>query len=182
MRQGDGRNFLLVSDKTYDIISVNVLDPYLPGSSSLYTVDFWREAREHLRPGGVYTQLFWGEDVDMLVAGLERVFPTVLYFPAYGGTSYNVVAFREPAPQELTADLSRLSSEARRQLEAIEGGEVEQVLPRLLQQAWVLGEDMRKLAAGYAGPLHTDWHPVLEYRWAHGVTGVSPLDSPLVQY
>ena len=61
--QGDGRHDLAASSRRYDIISTNVLDPYLPGSSSLYTVEFWQLVAERLKPGGVFTQLFWGEDL-----------------------------------------------------------------------------------------------------------------------
>ena len=86
LSQGDGRHYLVTSPRNYDIISVNVLDPYLPGSSSLFTVDFWELARSRLRPGGVYTAQLWGVDLELLSRGMREVFPTVLYFPAYGGT------------------------------------------------------------------------------------------------
>jgi len=180
--QGDGRHDLLAAADPYDVISVNVLDPYLPGSSSLYTVDFWREARSRLRPGGVYTQLFWGEDVDLLLRGMLAVFPRVLLFPAYGGTSYNVVAFRDADATPPSFHLERLGSSARRALAEVEGGEAEVVLPRLLAEATALTLRMTQEALRGEGPLHTDDRPILEYRWAHGAAGVSPLDSPLVVY
>jgi spermidine synthase len=180
--QGDGRHDLAASSQRYDIISTNVLDPYLPGSSSLYTVDFWELAAQRLKPGGVFTQLFWGEDLGLLVKGINRVFPTVLYFPAYGNTSYNLVAFREPVqPDALVVAFDRLSPAAAREIARVEGGEVERVLSGLLAQSWQHRTRLNALAERTPGPIHTDDRPVLEYRWAHGVDGVFFLDSPLVQ-
>ncbi len=181
--QGDGRQALLASGRSWDIISVNVLDPYLPGSSSLYTTDFWRQARDRLNPGGVYTQLFWGEDVGLLARGMATVFPAVYYFPAYGGTSFNVIAFRDPTDLEAkTPQFERAGDRARREWERIEGGQPEAVFARLLEQARRAGGQVDRLALEAHGPLHTDNRPVLEYRWAHGVEGVSHFDSPMIQH
>ena len=180
LAQGDGRHFLLNSPKRYDIVSVNVLDPYLPGSSSLYTVDFWELVKERLTPGGVMTQLFWGEDLPLLVRGLKSVFPTVLYFPCYGDTSFNVVAFADgTTPPELR--LERLS---RPVLSEIAGMTVQDPLIHLqreMERAAAAGRRLEAEALSVPGPLHTDDLPLLEYRWAHGVSGISILDSPLVE-
>ncbi len=181
--QGDGRQVLLSSDRQWDIISVNVLDPYLPGSSGLYTLDFWRQARERLNPGGVYTQLFWGADLGMLVRGISQVFPRVYYFPVYGGTSFNVVAFRdEPESFDPVAHFERAGPDARREWIRVAGEEPEAMFPALLGQAEWAGVQLERLAAEYRGPLHTDDRPVLEFRWSHGFDGVSPFDSPLIVF
>jgi hypothetical protein len=161
---------------------VNVLDPYLPGSSALYTVDFWQIARDHLKKGGVFTQLFWGEDLDLLVRGLRTVFPTALYFPAYGNTSFNVVAFAEPVTSStLSLKLERLTPEIENQILEMTGSEAAYLFKGLLEQAWRIHPAFERLAARTEGRLHTDNHPILEYRWAHGVHNVSNLDSPLVE-
>ena len=181
--QGDGRQALLGSDRTWDIISVNVLDPYLPGSSALYTLEFWQQARDRLNPGGVYTQLFWGADVGLLVRGISQVFPEVHYFPAYGGTSFNIVAFRDaPGANGLTPRFERAGAEARREWLRVEGLEPEEAFPRLVAQSLRAYEQIERLTHGARGPLHTDDRPILEYRWSHGAAGVSPFDSPLILY
>ena len=182
LAQGDGRQALVSSDRTYDIINVNVLDPYLPGSSGLYTVDFWREARARLEPGGVFTQLFWGEDLPLLVRGIQEVFPTVLYVPAYGETSHIVVAFRDETPHDIVPRLERLSPDARRALVALEQGTPEETLAEVVRKAFSTIDEIQAVGRSSTGPLHTDRHPVLEYRWSHGVAGISIMDSPLVQY
>ncbi len=182
LRQGDGRHHLTTSQKSYDIISVNVLDPYLPGSSSLYTVEFWKTARDHLKPGGVYTQLLWGADGSLLVRGLQTVFPTVLYFPAYGDSAYNIVAFRDKVTEvDLRRHDSRRGPGAVREIQVIAPGDPSRVFEDLVSDAWRRGPHFDELARGSKGRLHTDDLPVLEYRWAHGAPGVSILDSPLVK-
>jgi spermidine synthase len=185
LRQGDGRHVLLTSSRAYDIISVNVLDPYLPGSSALYTTDFYRATRAHLQPGGVLTQLLWGSDLDLLVRGLRSVFPDALFFPAYGGTAFNVVAFRDPVDRaRLRFHLERLTPAARRELtqvSAVHGrvADPDALMPALLQFSLELTARLERRARAHTGPLHADDRPVLEYRWAHGSPGVSVLDSPL---
>ncbi|MEW6360285.1 MAG: fused MFS/spermidine synthase [Planctomycetota bacterium] len=179
--QGDGRHYLAASHERYDIISVNVLDPYLPGSSSLYTVDFWELARDRLSDGGAYTQLFWGEDVPLLVKGMRKVFPTLLFFPAYGGTSYNVVAFKEPLRQEqVRLHMDRLGPRAAAAIRAVTGDDPAAHLARLLPQAWDIQRRLMQEADRAPGRCHTDNFPILEYRWAHGEGRVSALDSPLI--
>ncbi|MBL4867392.1 MAG: fused MFS/spermidine synthase [Pseudomonadales bacterium] len=181
--QGDGRHILVASDKTYDIISVNVLDPYLPGSASLYTVDLWQEVYDHLRPGGVYTQLFWGDDVSLLIKGLNTVFPTVLYFSAYGNTSLNVIGFKNPVtPETAMLHLERIDPNAKIALqEILDTQNINKTLHELLATAWENRGKLNKLAEANPSPLHTDDFPILEFRWAHGVEHVSVFDSPLVE-
>lgn len=52
---GDGRHYLQTSPKKYDLISCDPTHPIL-GSGSLYTVDYFRQCREHLKPGGMVSQ------------------------------------------------------------------------------------------------------------------------------
>ena len=181
--QGDGRHALVTSDKTYDIISVNVLDPYLPGSSSLYTVGFWQEVYDHLRPGGVYTQLFWGNDIPLLVKGLNTVFPTVLYFPAYGNTSFNVIGFKEKvSPTSVFLHLNRIGFKANKALQDIlYTSKPKEILNQQLMESFNIQRYCNRLAKENSNPLHTDDLPILEFRWVHGVDSVSVFDSPLVK-
>jgi predicted membrane-bound spermidine synthase len=178
--QGDGRHYLVSSPHQYDIISVNVLDPYLPGSSSLFTVDFWETVHDRLRPGGVFTGLFWGADVDLLSRGLKTVFPDMLYFPAYDGTAFNIVVFRDALPDAgPSLHLDRLSLVAQFAVGGLMGGDPATALRDELDRA--LAYDPGPVDAATASSrLHTDDFPVLEYRWFHGVEWVSILDSPMV--
>jgi len=178
--QGDGRHYLALSKRHYDIISVNVLDPYLPGSSSLYTVEFWKMARTHLSPGGVYTQLFWGDDIALLVKGLRRVFPLVYFFPAYGGTAYNIVAFCEHDPDRISVHWNRLNPKASVAIEQIAREAPEIHIRKNFNQARLSRKQFIRRSDKVKSVCHTDNTPVLEYRWLHGFESVTLFDSPLI--
>ncbi len=52
---GDGRHYLQLSSKKYDLISCDPTHPIL-GSGNLYTSDYFALCREHLNPGGMVSQ------------------------------------------------------------------------------------------------------------------------------
>lgn len=164
--RGDGYHKLMTTSSTYDVISVNVLDPHLPGSSALYTVDFWRTARRRLNRGGVLTQLIWGDDaVPVLVRGLQSVFPTVRYYPAYGGSAYNAIAFRDlVADADMRLHLDRVGHRSEDALTKLLGTQWSEKLRGVLLQTSYETEYLDRRAAKNVGRLHTRNFPVLEYR------------------
>jgi spermidine synthase len=91
----DGRHFLATTPERYDIISINVSDPYLPGSSSLFSSEFYEMARSRLKPGGVLAQHIFGPDIASLYHGIHEVFPYVKAIPAYGN-GLTLIASAEP--------------------------------------------------------------------------------------
>jgi spermidine synthase len=95
IRITDGRHFLATTPERYDVISINVSDPYLPGSSSLFSREFYELARSRLTPGGVLAQHIFGPDMASLYHGIHEVFPNVKGIPAYGN-GLTVIASMEP--------------------------------------------------------------------------------------
>jgi hypothetical protein len=158
---------------------VNVLDPYIPGSSGLFTVDFWRLARDHLEPGGVYSQLFWGPDIALLFMGLTRVFPHVLAYPSGYAGSYNVVASMEPFERDL--HLERLEApvlEAMQKFGIEDEEQAREYFEKARRRTAIARRRISRLVSEAGGrTLHTDDHPVLEYRWANKFDRVSIFDS-----
>src|SRR5262249_17893423 len=49
----DGRNFLLVTTRAYDVVSVDTLDPKHAGNGNLYTREFYELSRRVLSPRGI---------------------------------------------------------------------------------------------------------------------------------
>ena len=114
----DARHYLLTTDKMFDAITSDPFDPWVKGAATLYTVEFWEEAKAHLNPGGVITvfvQLYESslEAVKSEVATFFEVFPHGMVFAnlAYG-QGYDVVmlAQKEPAPIDLDEIDRKLSS------------------------------------------------------------------------
>jgi len=52
----DGRNFLMLSKRKYDVISMEISSIWFAGAASLYSRDFYRLAKTHLKEGGVLQQ------------------------------------------------------------------------------------------------------------------------------
>jgi hypothetical protein len=52
----DGRNFLMVEPRTYDLITLEISSIWFAGAASLYNADFYRMAKPHLAKGGVLQQ------------------------------------------------------------------------------------------------------------------------------
>jgi spermidine synthase len=52
----DGRNHLLGSQDTYDVIVSDLFVPWHAGTGSLYTIEHFRLVRSRLRPGGLFAQ------------------------------------------------------------------------------------------------------------------------------
>ena len=171
---GDGRRVLTYDDGRYDVIAVNVFDPYVPGSSRLFTTNFWRMAKGKLAEGGVYAQLLYGADNPLLTRGLERVFSTVLLFPAYKN-SHIAVAFDSPA-ERAQIHPGRITDRMRRAMASMG---VEQPVPHLRERLEKAEARADRVAAKSdpAAQLHTENWPLLEYRWSQGYDGVSMFDS-----
>jgi spermidine synthase len=77
----DGRNFMKLNAEPYDLIVQELFFPYASGTSSLYTVEHYREIRRNLAPGGIAAQ--WislsqigPEELRTLVATFQEVFPS----------------------------------------------------------------------------------------------------------
>ncbi len=114
----DGRRYLQTTRHKYDAIVVNVADPQTAQLNRFYTVEFFRTAREHLMPGGVFAiQMRSAEetlspDLKAFLRCIRRTlaeqFPYVVAIP--GGTIHFAAA---TSPNVLTADprvlLARMS-------------------------------------------------------------------------
>jgi spermidine synthase len=55
---GDGRNYASITDKTYDVISIDATSPKMAGNGALYAFDFYELLKRNLNPGGMVVQWF----------------------------------------------------------------------------------------------------------------------------
>ena len=95
----DGRNYLLRTDKVYDLITIEISSIWFAGSSNLYSRDFYSLVAKHLAPNGVFQQ--WIQfhhigsgEVSSSIATLRSVFPFVTVW--YAGGQGILVASRSP--------------------------------------------------------------------------------------
>ncbi len=87
---GDGRSFLRATSARYDVIISEPSNPWIQGMAGLFSVEFFTQARERLRPGGVMLQWLQTynlapEDLRMVVATFRSVFPVTSVWQPFVG-------------------------------------------------------------------------------------------------
>ncbi len=107
----DGRNFLLVTEQRYDVVSVDTLDPKHAGNGNLYTREFYELSRRVLRPGGIFVQWLPYHQVDnaslkMIARTFQRVYPhATLWLNRFKG-----YALLLGTPDPMRIDVARLAA------------------------------------------------------------------------
>ncbi len=82
----DGRNHVLISDKEYDVISIDATTPKMAGNGSLYTREFYELLHARLSPDGLVVQwlpfhLLSDGEMRMIAKTFMTAFPhTTLWF------------------------------------------------------------------------------------------------------
>jgi spermidine synthase len=76
----DARSYILTTPETFDIITSDPIHPWVRGSATLYTKEYFEMARKHLNPGGIVAQwvpLYETDDdtVKSEIATFFEVFP-----------------------------------------------------------------------------------------------------------
>jgi len=96
----DARNFLLQTDRQYDVITTDATHPSNASSWTLFTSEFYRQVKGHLAPGGVFLQ--WVPLHSMAIADylsvlrtFQSVFPNATLWYT-GGSHTLVLATPEP--------------------------------------------------------------------------------------
>ena len=157
----DGRNFLLSSRDTYQVITGDATHPTSSDSWVLYTKEFYQLSRARLSDDGIMAQWlpFHGlppEDYKTIVRTFQDVFP---HATLWRSSNYSIMV---GSIQPLVIDLAALEKKiapqrVRRSLEEIDLGNVFALLNSL-----VLDEEALRHYVG-EGPLNTDDHPHISF-------------------
>jgi spermidine synthase len=110
LRIDDGRHFLLTTDRKFDAITSDPFDTWVKGSATLYTREFFEEAKRHLKPGGVVT--VWAElyesgepAVKSAIATFLEVFPNgVIFGNPDRGRGYDLVLLGTVEPLRIDVE------------------------------------------------------------------------------
>ncbi len=158
----DGRNYLLTSRESYDVITSEPMPPRFAGVVNLYSREYYRLARERLRPGGIVVQwlplhLMTVEDAIAILRTVSDVFPEcTLWLHDLTG----IIVARRDEPVAL--DLARVAR-------ALASAPLREDLARLgigdpldLVRMHALGPGLIRRATARAAPI-TDEHPLLEF-------------------
>lgn len=75
MRVDDGRNYLMLTARRYDVITADLIHPIFAGSGNLYALEYFRLVRRVLNPGGMVLQWVAGTDAEYKI--IARTFLSV---------------------------------------------------------------------------------------------------------
>lgn len=147
MHLEDGRSLLLVGDRPYDLVTIELTSVWFAGAASLYSHEFYELVRSRLAPGGVLQQ--WVQlhhirprELGVIVRTLQEVFPHVALF--LGGEQGILVAGTSPLIAS-RARLARLDGQPHLK-ETLGGRSMESLLDELVSS----DEELRRLAADIA--------------------------------
>ena len=113
----DARHFILTTKEKFDIITSDPIHPWVKGSATLYTKEYFELVKQHLNPGGVVTQ--WvplyessAEVVKSEIATFFEAFPNgTVWGNDRNGEGYDVVLLgqHEPTRIDIEAMQNRLN-------------------------------------------------------------------------
>jgi spermidine synthase len=116
----DARHFVLTSNDKYDIITSDPIHPWVKGTATLYSKEYYELVKKHLNPGGVVTQ--WvplyesdPETVKSELATFFQVFPQgTIWGNDINGEGYDTVLLGQAEPAKINVDAmqARLSDPA----------------------------------------------------------------------
>jgi spermidine synthase len=161
----DARNYLYITRKKYDVISTDATNLQYKQNGSLYTREYFELMREALAEGGIACA--WipinltDEEFGTLVGTFRAVFPnTTLWFMDQLPTTFAVLI---GSPDRLEFDYARMQRAFEIEEVAEDLAEIGIYHPFQLIHFLYLDEfGVASLVDG--APLHTDDHPILEFR------------------
>lgn len=106
----DARHFVLTSKDKFDVITSDPIHPWVKGSSSLYSNEYFELVKQHLRPGGIVTQWVPLYESDLAtvksqLATFFDVFPNgTVWGNTINGEGYDLVLLGQVEPLDLNVD------------------------------------------------------------------------------
>lgn len=153
LRVDDGRNFLMMTRRKYDVITADIILPRHAGAGALYSREYFELVRNALAEGGLALQWNGGEtetEFKMLMRTFISVFPhTTLW-----GDGSLMLGSLKPF------ELSQSAFEARRRKPGFT--DLFDWDINTMRRLYVAGPDALRAFVG-EGPLLTDDKPVIEY-------------------
>jgi len=147
----DARHFVLTTPEKFDIITSDPIHPWVKGSATLYSREYFQLVKSHLNPGGVVTQ--WvplyesdPETVKSELATFFDVFPNgTIWANELDRGGYDVFLLGQNEPMRI--DLDKLEDRLAAPAQA-------RVLQSLREVGFRNGTDLFSVYAGQAQDLH----------------------------
>jgi spermidine synthase len=106
----DARHYIYTTKDTYDVITTDPIHPWVKGTSTLYSKQYYELVKQHLKPGGVVAQ--WlpiydsdPETIKIELATFFDVFPQgSIWSNNYKGDGYDLVLIGQTDPGPINVD------------------------------------------------------------------------------
>lgn len=172
----DGRNFLLLSRRRYDLITIEVTSLWISGEADLYNKEFYDLCRYHLGDHGVLQQwvaLHHLRDKDLLVIlnTAAQVFPHVAFFQSPDEGHGLLIA--SSSPLELDYRLIARFDKDPVALKALGVPSVWSLLGEMVlydRSFWRATSSLPRVVGLRPDLASTDFQPYLEYQVPKGIT------------
>ena len=156
MRVDDGRNFLTLTRKKYDLITADLIQPIHAGSNNVYSREYFEAVRAALKPGGMTMQ--WANGTEAEYKTICRTFQTVFPYTTVWGDGSLLLGTLEPLVLRESDYKWKLQSPGRKQGLVELGADT---FDKLLAM-YMAGPDELRAYLG-DGPILTDDRPLAEY-------------------
>lgn len=152
----DGRNYMMLTTRRYDVITADVIQPIYAGSGNLYSVEYFTLMRRVLNPGGLVLQ--WVPGTDAEYKTITRTFLSVFPETTAWADGSLLVGSVEPLRLRESDFAWKLQVPGRAQALRDLGIET---FERLLATYRAGPDELRAFVGG--GPVLTDDRPLAEY-------------------
>ena len=162
----DGKNYVLLTDQTYDVIMTDSVYPGVgEAGSALYTYDHFRACRDKLKPGGALSCWLPLDmhitDLKIALKAFHEAFPNMMLWYGYSGFTQHalLVGIND---EEAGVDFARLAGAFQNERLSADLASIHIEEPYTLISSLLLdGEGTAELCAD--APLNTDDRPLLEF-------------------
>lgn len=157
----DARNYLLSTEKRYDVIVAEPSKPWISGVSNLFTREAYEIYRDRLKPGGLLCQ--WFHYYSMSPTDFKitlRTFLSVFPYAEVWNADNNVFLLGSMEPIQI--DTRRMEERMSEEKVAADLDRIELATPYLLLGHFLFGEKEARQYVG-EGPINTDNLPIIEF-------------------
>ena len=156
LRVDDGRNYLMLTPKRYDVITADLILPIHAGAGNLYSAEYFQLVRNALKDDGVVLQWVWGTEAEYKI--IMRTFLSVFSETTLWGGGDLMIGTKRPLVLRRGDFDWKLQAPGRREaLLELGTDSFEKLLG-----AYRAGPDELRRFVG-RGPILTDDRPLVEY-------------------
>jgi spermidine synthase len=172
----DGRNYVRLSSKRYDLITIDAPPPiWSAGTVVLLTKEFYQEAKQRLAPGGVLTSFMAYGDTKLVLRTFRASFKYVTIIR--GPRPFGMYLMGSEAPINITtANILKVFGTPSARFDLAGAPDWPRTptseWPSIIRQrTWLVNNQVNRFTG--PGPLLTDDHPLTEYFFLSDLSNAS---------